>query len=209
MKNKILYTAIFILLGTNIFLTKEYKDLEYSSSMTISSLYKLPEELNTYKANIKTNMENCQKSLKTLTVTDFKEENKIFNIGDFFNRENRYLFICRFSENHCEACVDNTIKTLLAWEDSIGRENMLFLSSYRNLRSFDKQRKLYGIDSLQTVNVKGLLGLPVESHNYPYYFILDSTQNVCSLFVPTKKNDSANNHYIKSAYSHYFKNIKK
>jgi hypothetical protein len=169
---------IIVLAVTNFYTfmnSREYK----------KNLASFPEsdELNVLSVNFKAGIKNNNLLLKDITVKD--SLNNIILLQNFFKTGQSLLFVCRYSELNCESCVAYSIQALLQWVDVIGKDNILFLGSYRNNRMFNKYKRLYGLDTLNVVNTPAL-NLPAEDLGYPYYFVLDSAMRVTNVFVPDK-----------------------
>lgn len=102
------------------------------------------------------------------------------------------LFICRFSELNCEKCIDYAIDVL---QSSYEVQNVVFLADYHDKRILKCQIQKYGIDSIRVMNVREI-NLPIEALNKPYFFLLDSTLNVCNVFIPDKVSGNMKQKYF-------------
>jgi hypothetical protein len=195
---------IIALLGINIYTLVSFYNYKKQSVLTANSLLHNPDELNAFKVNFSTAIENGGMWLKDIAVKD--SLNNIISLQDFFKNGQHHILVCRFSETNCESCVNYSILTLLQQIDAMGKENVLFLGSYRNNRIFNKQKILYGIDKLNVANA-ATLNLQAENIGYPYYFTLDSTLQVSNVFVPDKGVSYLANRYLKLIQNRYFPSV--
>lgn len=124
-------------------------------------------------------------------------------LRSFFTNGRNKLLVCRISDMYCESCVDYSIKRIMQWSDSIGKDNILFLGAYRNNKLFNKQKKIYGINTFTTVNVSSF-NLPVEELGFPYYFVLDSALNVFNVSIPDKSAPNIDYRYFQRIHEKFF-----
>lgn len=192
---------ILFLLGINVFILIKFHQYIKESTLYINVLQNNPNELNALKVNAEVVIENSDIQLKNVMVTDSINELKTFR--NLFKSGQSKFFVCRFSDIHCESCVEYAIKTTLQWSDSIGKNNILFLGTHRNRKIFNKQIKSYGIDKFTTVNIPSL-NLPAEELCFPYYFVLDSTLTVLNVSIPDKGVRNVDHRYFQKIQKKYF-----
>lgn len=175
--------------------------MKTNSIIRLSTLLQSTDELTTLYANFITEIENSNIQLEDVIIKD--SLNVTLPLGSIFRKNQSEMLVCRFSEMDCESCINYSINTLLQWSNRIGKDNILFLGTYRNNKIFNRQKPLYGIDTLITVNTDGV-NLSAEDLGHPYYFILDSTLRVLNVFLPNKETPSIDNRYLELVCEKYF-----
>lgn len=201
MGNKFLIFIVLVLLGVNFVTLFFFDRYKKNTIIHLNSLLQSTDELMTLHANFITGIENSNIQLEDVITKD--SLNVMLPLDSVFRKNQSEILVCRFSEMDCESCINYSINTLLQWSNKIGKDNILFLGTYRNNKIFNKQKPLYGIDTLNTVNVDAI-NLPVEDCGHPYYFILDSTLRVLNVFLPNKGTPSIDNKYLESTCKKYF-----
>lgn len=205
MKPKYFLMVICILLGVNIYILIAFQQYKKNTAIQLNSLLEGTDDLMSYHTNMVADIENCNVHLKDIIVKD--SLNKPLHLSDFFKNGQKAIILCRFSETNCESCINYSIKTLLRWSNMIGKENILFLVTYRNNKLFNRQKILYGIDTLNTMNTKEFQ-LFTEELGYPYYVIIDSTLQVLKTFIPNKGTPLIDNEYLDLISKQLFCRIK-
>lgn len=180
----------------------KFHQYKKGSTLYVNYLQSQPDELNALKVNAEMVIGNSDVQLDNVVGIDTINEKR--TLRSFFKNDQSKLLVCRFSDMYCESCVDYSIKTLLQWCDSIGKDNILFLGTYRNNKLFNMQKKEYGIDTLATLNVPSL-NLPAEELGFPYYFILDSTLTVLNVSIPDKSARNVDYQYFRKIQERFFK----
>jgi len=200
MSKKWFIFIILALLTINIYtliVIYRFKQHNVSENMKISEI----DELHTLQLNFETNIENNNIKLEDVSLKD--SLGNLLSLNDIWKDGQKQIIVCRFSESYCESCVDFSIKMVLHWVESIGKENILFLGTYRNNRIFNKTKPMYNIHNLTVYNTVAL-NLPAEELGYPYYFILNSDMTISDLFVPDKVTPTITNNYLRMINKRYF-----
>jgi len=153
------------------------------------------DELLTLRLNFTTNILNSNLQLENIFIKD--SINILLPINEVFDEKQKYILVCRFSEHHCESCVNYSLKMMTSWIDSIGNGNVLFLGNHRNNRIFNRVIPLYGIKDLSTFNAPAF-NIPIEEIGYPYYFLLDRNLQITNVFIPDKATPNITNEYLKN-----------
>jgi len=113
--------------------------------------------------------------------------------------------VFRYSEIHCQNCVDNEIKRLKEFIKELDDANILIFASYDSFRNLGSFKRINQIKS-HIYNLKNL-GIDIERSNIPYYFVLDYTMKVKDVFIPDKYLPESTNIYldiIKEKYKNIF-----
>lgn len=202
MNSKFLITVIFILLGINVFLLTNFHLYRKNCTKSLATLSQDTDKLITHRTNLITGIENNNIILKNILVKD--SLNNILPLDSIFFNGQDYILICRFSEINCESCINYSINSLLQYCDSIGKNNILFLGAYRNNKTFNKQKYLYGLKTFNTLNTNEL-PLPAENLGYPYYIVVNKSLQIQHIFVPSKRTPSSDSEYLNLICKKYFK----
>ena len=113
--------------------------------------------------------------------------------------------VLRYSEFHCNTCIDTMINNLIELSNKIGDKHILLLVSststtYINL--FSKSKKL----SFKIYRLSPDLEKRLPDINIPYYFVIEkSNMRINSAFVPLKENNKLTKKYMEKIKEHYFK----
>ena len=180
------FVIIFLLAGC-VFMLLRFRKLQKQKAeaeqLCVRMQNKAQEQLNTYQSNLETAILNSNLQLENQMVKDTL--NNRIPLKSIFAKGQRQLLVCRFSQQHCESCVDATIQTLQKQVNQIGAENIVYLGNHRNNRIFKKTIPLYGIKGMRVYNTQAF-NIPVENAGYPYFFILDNNLQVSGIFIPNK-----------------------
>ena len=202
MKGKsFLIFIVFSLLAINIYTIVRIYRFKKQNITVLSPTVSKSDELHSYRINFETNIQNNRIRLDETSVKD--SLGHVFLLKDVFKNNRDQILACRFSESHCESCVNFSIRLFRSWVDSIGKNNVLFLGAYRNNKLFNRTKRLYGIHPLNVYNFPAL-NIPAEELGYPYYFVLNSDLTVSDVFVPDKATPSIANNYLKMINKRYF-----
>ncbi|PCH68239.1 MAG: hypothetical protein COC06_09920 [Bacteroidales bacterium] len=200
MKEKAPFILILIILiainSFTLFLYHRLKQKEIEGEIIrVNQVSSLKDIQNTYRLNSKIDILNSCLCVDNVMIKD-TVDNK-FPINKIFDNLQERVLVCRFSQRHCESCVNSLIQILRNRVDSIGKENVVFLGNHRNNRIFKRTIPLYGIEDLKVYNCPKL-SIPVEELGYPYYFILDSRLQISNVFVPDKATPNVTFEYLKN-----------
>ena len=180
------FLIIFLLAGC-VFLLVRFRKLQQQKAeaeeLCVHLQNKAQEQLNTYQSNLETAISNRNLQLENQMIKDTL--NNPISLKSIFAKGQRQLLVCRFSQQHCESCVDATIQILQKQVSQIGVKNIVYLGNHRNNRIFKKTIPLYGIKGMPVYNTQKF-SIPVEQAGYPYFFILESSLQVSGIFVPNK-----------------------
>jgi hypothetical protein len=201
MSKKFLIFIILSLLAINVYTIVNFYRFK---KQNITSPYRNiseNDELNSYKVNFQTNVKNSNLRLDGIDVKDSLDN--VFALKDVFRDNQKQILVCRFSELHCESCVNFSIQLFRSWVNKAGKDNMLFLGTYRNNKIFNRTKPIYGINNLNVYNISAL-NIPVEELGYPYYFVLNNDLTILNVFVPDKATPVITNNYLDMIYKQYF-----
>lgn len=110
------------------------------------------------------------------------------------------------SEVNCNSCVESNISFLNDLGDSIGRQNIIFLTSYRHKRDLVVFKRINQI-KFPVYNV-GSTGLAMEELNEPFLFIINEHLKAECVFVPIKEDSLHLKRYLNLIKQKYFSDNK-
>ena len=127
-----LFTSFVIisLLAGCVFLLVRFRKLQQQKAgaekLCVHLQNKAQEQLNTYQSNLETAILNSNLKLENQMVKDTL--NNRIPLKSIFAKGQRQLLVCRFSQQHCESCVDATIQILQKQVHQIGVENIVYFA---------------------------------------------------------------------------------
>lgn len=112
--------------------------------------------------------------------------------------------VLRYSEMHCDVCLDNVINTLNLYQDSIGIQNIMLFTNTDNMNYIRKFKRINKIhfniystdDKLDSILVD--IGMP-----YLFIYSFDS-KRINNVFVPQKEDVKLTSEYLHLIYLKYF-----
>lgn len=106
------------------------------------------------------------------------------------------------SEVNCNSCVESNISFLNDLGDSIGRQNIIFLTSYKNKRDLSIFKRINQI-KFPVYNVNST-GLAIEELNEPFFFVINEHLKAECVFVPIKEDSLHLKRYLDLIKRKYF-----
>jgi peroxiredoxin len=95
--------------------------------------------------------------------------------------------VLRFTQLNCESCIEESIEKLNQFSDKIGKQNILYLVTYSDIRMLKSIRENYKLKSpLLMIEDRYMSNIGFESLNLPYFFMLNETGRTSMTFVPDK-----------------------
>lgn len=104
--------------------------------------------------------------------------------------------VLRYSELNCQSCVDAML-TQIQSNSNISNENILLLAYYKNpayLYQFKRMNQL----QLPVYSIKNT-GLPPDTLNLPYFYLLDKDLRVSNVYIPEEGDTAAVADYLRFA----------
>ena len=127
MTKRLLFLS-FLLLLTSVFVYMHLSQKKATNSHnTFSDSEK--EEADFYRTNYYVNLNNNGMELNDIMLKD--SLGIISPLKNLLEKEKKQILVCRFSQFHCESCVNFSF---------IEKENLLFLGSYENNRIFNREK---------------------------------------------------------------------
>ena len=107
-----------------------------------------------------------------------------------------FSLVFRYTELNCQSCVDLLLTTLRA-DSSFNKINTLLLTYYKEpsyLYQFKRMNRLqYPVFSIKNT------GLPPDTLNVPYLFLLDQSLKVSNVFIPEEGDTASIKQYLSFA----------
>lgn len=199
---QIIFISFLLLL--NFFLLYKYKNLQ--SSSTTNNCFEILNKVNSLKSLVigkdfyhykleGTSLENIYLKLPNSDSISLQER---VNAGP--------ILVFRYSELHCQVCVDSVITDLKKEFEEIGENNIIILSSYRSKSDLLLFKRMNQLD-LPVYNInEESLSISIDQAKTPYMFVLDSNLTVNMIFIPEKTLPELNTQYFKFVKQRYFNN---
>lgn len=111
--------------------------------------------------------------------------------------------VFRYSELHCDACVDVQIKSLKKYKEKIGSTNILILADYDNIKNLILFKRLNSI-KLPVYKLSEKLNIELEKQNVPYFFVLDTNFVAKDFFIPIKEIENYTDNYLEIISKKHF-----
>ena len=198
MTKRLLFSS-FLLFLTSVFVYMHLSQKKATNSHnTFSDSEK--EEADFYRTNYYVNLNNNGMELNDIMLKD--SLGIISPLKNLLEKEKKQILVCRFSQFHCESCVNFSIQMLLH-SSFIEKENLLFLGSYENNRIFNREKKLYDIDTFKTYNALSL-NIPLEELGFPYFFVLNENLTISHIVIPDKNTPALTQKYLEIINERYF-----
>jgi hypothetical protein len=129
------------------------------------------------------------------------DKNNMIYLKDII-KSNSIIF--RFSELHCNTCIDFMIENLIKDSIFIGIENIVLLSSSTSPNYVYHFKKAKGIKFPMYKLTPNLEELFMDI-DIPYCFVIEkSAMRINSVFVPQKENPELTNKYLQNLIKEYF-----
>jgi len=114
---------------------------------------------------------------------------------------NEPTLVFRFSELHCEICIDQEVKKLNEYFPKL-KNRAIILTTYNNTRDFNIFRRLNQV-KMPVYKLEKNLNLDIEEAYIPYLFVLDSNLKIHHLFVPDKLFPNVSNSFYEGFITRY------
>lgn len=199
-----LYFFIGLLIIVLVYFNIKAQKLNQSLSTNISQLEVLLNNERSLSANRDHFLRLSLKNNNTLIKNDLEiidEKGKSFLLKDILPFPK---LIFRYSELHCDVCVDQQIKTLKLFKEKIGSDNIIVLANYELLKNLILFKRLNALD-IPVYKLSGRMNLELEENDTPYFFILDKNNVANDFFIPIKEINNYTYRYLNVMFEKYFK----
>ena len=190
-KNKTLIRRI-ALQETNLRLSNPRNDNSFSDKVKI------------LESNMKFNLENNSIRLWDIDLRSQKGEK--VSLYAIAGKGKNYKLIVRISDMFCNTCNEYLILKLLRRKDEIGIDNIIIIGSFQNSNSMKilKDNLNIPFQIFSTNDNYAFNYLPIESENFPYCFILDSSKTIQHVYLPIKSEPEISEKYFNAIVKRYF-----
>lgn len=196
------YTLLLLLIASNAYwVFRHYQDEQINDALLESVRIYINKytEANMHKEDRLYELEYNGRSLAdSLYVTDIDGNRR--NIKELINETK---LILRYSDLNCHTCIDEQIKNLNKYSDSLGSGRILLFTTYQSavyMRQFKKANKI----KLPIYNLDYNASKKLKDIGTPYMFIL-SPENlkIQSMYVPQKEIPQLTDNYLKMIIEKY------
>lgn len=128
-----------------------------------------------------------------------KENSECVKLSELLSDEPTLIF--RYSDLNCNTCVEAEFKNINQYLDKTNSNRLVILADYKNEDDLFRFKRLNQVEMPIYNSKNNKLNLPVEGLNTPYFFIIDSTLVVRSLFIPNKAYPEFSKNYYTNIFS--------
>ena len=107
--------------------------------------------------------------IDTNIILKTSDNNKI-KLAKVLDQPPKLIFA--FEDKSCEECINTELEILSKFTSVIGKENIIYISSFENSKNHLKFEKKKGIKVYNIAD--NHFGLPIESLDYPFLFLVDT-----------------------------------
>jgi len=104
--------------------------------------------------------------------------------------------IFRYTESHCNSCVEHSLNMLAVYKEYIEDENILILATGKNLARLRIYLEKYKLDNIQVLYTLEQTNIPIERYDFPYFYILNSDMKTQLVFLPIKEIPDLTKRYL-------------
>jgi len=113
------------------------------------------------------------------------------------------ILVFDFKYISCKTCFEDEIERIVNLSDDFGKDNIILVSEFENIREQYVIEKKYG---LRVFNIgSNEFGLPIEAGHYPFVFVIDSNFVAKDFYIPTQQFFSMGNIFYKIVFEKYFR----
>ncbi|MDR9418794.1 hypothetical protein [Gracilimonas sp.] len=128
-----------------------------------------------------------------------KHQSSFLTFSDLLETEYKLFF--NFSDINCTTCINQEVKNIKLFSDSVGVDRIVLLANYRNERALTIFKRMNGLKNKIYNLDSSTLGLPIENYNLPFYFIANESGIAKHVFVPEKERADLSRKYYQSMIS--------
>lgn len=111
--------------------------------------------------------------------------------------------VLRFSELNCQTCINEQVRLLVSYSDSIHANNVILLTTFQNIEYMKRFRKITKL-KMDIYNLSPSLNRELIDIGIPYFVILDNASSRINNAFVTSGNDEEQTYmylnHIKRAY---------
>lgn len=107
-----------------------------------------------------------------------------------------------YSDLNCNSCVESIVAEIENFRDSIGIDNIIYISDYKRTRDMQIFKRINQIKS-EIFNISSL-NIPMDQAHVPFLFVLGKDNEVRSVYVPNKEDLNNLKSYLSIVRNMYF-----
>ena len=134
---------------------------------------------------------------------EIRNEGEHYLLKEIIEQHNGNMVVLRYSDVHCQTCVDDQIKILKGIKEVIGNDNIMILATYRNRKDFVIFKRMNQLAEMNIYQVDAL-DIPADALGTPYLFILDKNRQIRHLFIVDSESPVLSEEYYKVIIQRYF-----
>jgi hypothetical protein len=114
------------------------------------------------------------------------EDGQLLTFNDIFE-DNEYVLVYRFSEMHCDMCINQHLMMLKKLSSEISLNKLVLLGSYSNTKKIKILKHTHKFD-FRIFNITDDMDIPLEKVNNPYFFVVNKNLDCHCFFTAIKEN---------------------
>lgn len=206
MKKKELFLIIiivFFLVLSNIYGYIRYREIHEVQSF----LYELKKDSDIKIGELGA-LKECRTNEILLNGIEIPLEVEVVNMQGYKRKLSDIIsnntLVLRYSEMHCDVCIDSIVSKLSIYQDSIGLHNIILFTSTENLKYVKKFKRVNNIH-FDIYSISNALDSVLVDIGMPYLFVYSFTnKRINNVFVPQKENEKFTDEYLHSILLKYY-----
>lgn len=206
MKKKELFLIIILvsfLVLSNIYGYIRYKEIHEVQSF----LYELKKDSDIKIGELGA-LKECRTNEILLNGIEIPLEVEVVNMQGYKRKLSDIMsnntLVLRYSEMHCDVCIDSIVSKLSIYQDSIGLHNIILFTSTENLKYVKKFKRVNNIH-FDIYSISNALDSVLVDIGMPYLFVYSFTnKRINNVFVPQKENEKFTDEYLHSILLKYY-----
>ena len=201
----IILVFLLLMVSLNIVFVFWFRQLRENNQIAIIKAEHKIEEIQSLNDKLRYMVYNNLYSESTplnpnICLTDVGSKSKI-NMEDF--ALNSPVLFLRFTEYSCHICVEQALKKIHNMHSSFKTEKFVIIASYENLRDLLLFKKNNNIDYPIFTIDNDSLSIPLETLNFPYFFILNKKSQATNIFYPLTSSPELTDDYLEILIKKY------
>ena len=206
MKKKELLLAailIFFLMLSNIYGYIRYKEMHEVESF----LYELKKQSDIKIGQLGA-LEECRVNEIFLNGNEMPHNLEVINLHGHKKKlsdiMSKNTLVLRYSEMHCDVCIDSIVGKLNIYQDSIGLQNIILFTNTENMNYVKRFKRVNNIH-FDIYSISNALDSVLVDIGMPYLFIYSfAEERISNVFVPQKENAKLTYQYLHSILLKYY-----
>ncbi len=183
MEKKYLWILAGVLLIANVHLLWNSNKFKKDCSIVIGSMQEKVQERHSLDLQLSANLSCINVNLDTLQV--FDRNFGVHQITDVIDSD---VIIFRFSDEYCISCNNYALEVFMESVKDIDKENIVFLYSCENRRTFNYDIRQFGLDEYNVYGISEKVS-DLDDIGFPYYVSVDREMRVRCVYVPSEGMD--------------------